>query len=237
MKNLNITISFDTLKRLYQFSMYYLAQYQQMLEDTNKKEPSKDIVLPKNKKEYLNTMKEKKRRKTKMEDTVNSFSKSLKTDLKLQLNNYLEKLNNRKENPVENAFDKWKSKIRDEKSGKLLKREKIKNTMRVKFIMNNTNFKVPLYPQNKDTPIVTFFFNMIYNQDWTNDYENIYTIPNKKILETIYYVQDSKMNVIVNKLNLEVSFPTDKIFSFLMKKKLPVHIYAVGKLYLGKRKH
>ena len=210
MNNLNITISFDTLKRLYQFSMYYLAQYQQMLEDTNKKEPSKDIVLPKNKKEYLNTMKEKKRRKTKMEDTVNSFSKSLKTDLKLQLNNYLEKLNNRKENPVENAFDKWKSKIRDEKSGKLLKREKIKNTMRVKFIMNNTNFKVPLYPQNKDTPIVTFFFNMIYNQEWTNDYENIYTIPNKKILETIYYVQDSKMNLVVNQMNLNITFPIEK---------------------------
>ena len=210
MNNLNITISFDTLKRMYQFSMYYLAQYQQMLEDTNKKEPNKNIVTPNNKKEYLNTVKEKRRKKNQKEDTVNSFSKSLKTDLKLQLNNYLEKLNNKKDNMVVSAFDKWKSKLRDEKTGKLLKREKIKNTMRVKFIMHKTNFKVPLYPQNKDTPIVTFFFNMIYNQDWTNDFENIYTIPNKKILETIYYVQDSKMNLVVNQMNLNITFPIEK---------------------------
>ena len=63
MNNLNITISFDTLKRMYQFSMYYLAQYQQMVEDTNKKEPAKNIVSPLNKEDYLKTVKEKQRKK------------------------------------------------------------------------------------------------------------------------------------------------------------------------------
>ena len=53
---------------------------------------------------------------------------------------------------------------------------------------------------------------MIYNQDWTNEYENIYTIPNKKILETRYFVQDSKMNLVVNQLNLNVSFPSENFF-------------------------
>ena len=218
MNNLNITISFDTLKRMYQFSMYYLAQYQQMVEDTNKKEPAKNIVSPLNKEDYLKTVKEKQRKKNLNKEEVNSFSKSLKTDLKLQLNTYLEKLNNKKPNIVTDTFEKWKSKLRDEKTGKLLKREKIKNTMRVKFIMNNTNFKVPLYPQNKDTPIVTFFFNMIYNQDWTNDFENIYTIPNKKILETIYFVQDSKMNLVVNQMSLNISFPIEKGIFFNRQK-------------------
>ena len=51
---------------------------------------------------------------------------------------------------------------------------------------------------------------MIYNQEWTNEFENIYSLPNKTILETNYFTQDSKMSLIVNKLNLDVSFPSDK---------------------------
>ena len=209
MNNLNITISFDSLKRMYQFSMYYLAQYQKMLDDTNNKVPNQNVVLPNNKDDYLNKIKEGIRKKNK-DKTVQTFSKGLKSDLQKQLNTYIEKLKSNQIGIVEDSFNKWKKKLYDEKSGKILKRENIKNTMKVSFTMKNTNFKVPLYPKNKDTPLVSFFFNMKYNQDWTNIYENLYTIPNKKIVETNYSVQDSKMNLIVNQLNLNVIFPSEK---------------------------
>ena len=210
MNNLNITISFDSLKRMYLFSMYYLAQYQQVMEDTNRKIPNKNIVSPINKEEYLKTVKENINIQNNKTDNVQTFIKGIKKDLQKQLDNYLETVNVSKTGIVVDSFEKWKQKLKDEKTGKTLKREKLKNTMIVKFIMKNTNFKVPLYPQNKDTPIVFFFFNMIYNQEWTNIYENYYTLPNKKIIETNYSVQDSKMNLIVNKLNLNVSFQTEK---------------------------
>jgi hypothetical protein len=57
---------------------------------------------------------------------------------------------------------------------------------------------------------------MIYDQEWNNKYENIYTLPNKKILETNYIIQDSNMNLIVNKLNFDVSFPA----TFATKRKI-----------------
>ena len=59
MNNLNITISFDSLKRMYQFSMYYLDKYQQMIEDSNRNNPNKDIISPENKEEYMNQKKKK----------------------------------------------------------------------------------------------------------------------------------------------------------------------------------
>ena len=216
MNNLNITISFDTLKRMYQFSMYYLAQYQKMIDDTNNKNPNQKIAVPKNKEDYLNAVKE--GIKAKHKTQVKTFSKGIKNDLQKQLNKYLEIAKQCKTGIVTDSFEKWKKKLRDEKSGKLLKRENIKNTMKVTFTMKNTNFKVPLYPQNKDTPMVSFFFNMKYNQEWTNVYENLYTIPNKKIVETIYSVQDSNMNLIVNQLNLNVSFPSEKNLIFTTTK-------------------
>ena len=221
MNNLNIIISFDSLKRMYQFSMYYLDRYQKMIEDTNNKVPNQNNINPKNKKEYLNTLKEKQRKKNLNKDSVNSFTKGIKSDLQKKLNNYIEKLNNQKnENIFLDSWNKWKNILKEQKSGKILKRESIKNTMKVKFIMKKTNFKVPLYPQSKETPIVVFFFNMIYNQDWTNEYENLYTIPNKKIVETNYFVQDSKMNLVVNQLNLNVTFPSKINHPFLNSQKI-----------------
>ena len=231
MNNLNITISFDSLKRMYQFSMYYLAQYQKVMEDTNKKLPNQNIISPDNKKEYLKAVNENLNAKMK-KDTVKTFSKGIKKDLQKQLDNYMESIKINKTGIVVNSFDKWKNKLKDEKSGKTLKRENIKNTMKIKFIMKNTNFKVPLYPQNKDTPLVSFFFNMIYNQEWTNIYENLYTLPNKKIVETNYSVQDSKMNLVVNQLNLNVSFPTEKAL-FANRNKILNDLRIFVKLSMG----
>ena len=104
--------------------------------------------------------------------------------------------------------------------------------MKIKKKKKNTNFKVPLYPQNKDTPLVSFFFNMIYNQEWANIYENLYTLPNKKIVETNYSVQDSKMNLVVNQLNLNVSFPTEKAL-FANRNKILNDLRIFVKLSMG----
>jgi hypothetical protein len=109
--------------------------------------------------------------------------------LEKKIDEYFNKIKtNRKNNIDEDPIVKWEKII---KKDKMVKKETIKNFMRVKFTMNNTIFKVPLYPQDPDTPLVKFFFNMIYDQEWNNKYENIYTLPNKKILETNYIIQDS----------------------------------------------
>ena len=142
--------------------------------------------------------------------------------MKNKIGEYFNKIKtNRKINIEEDPIVNWEKII---KKDKMVKKETIKNFMRVKFTMNNTIFKVPLYPKDSDTPLVKFFFNMIIDQEWKNKYENIYTLPNKKILETNYIIQDSNMNLIVNKLNFDVSFPA----TFATKRKilngLPIYI-------------
>ena len=217
MNNLNIVISFDSLKRMYQFSMYYLDRYQKMVEDSNLEVHNPNNILPENHEDYIKALKEKK--KTCVSEYINnSFSKGIKKDLKKRMQLYIEKMKSvkTKNEVTEDALIKWAKIVKKEK---MIKKEALKNTMKVKFTMNNTIFKVPLYPKDSDTPIVVFYFNMIYNQEWDNDYENIYSLPNKKILETNYFKQDSKMNLIVNKLNLDVNFPVDKNL-FLVGKKI-----------------
>ena len=221
MNNLNITISFDSLKRMYQFSMYYLDRYQKMVEETNIANQNPNNVSPDNQKEYIKAIKDKDRTKTINKDQLinKSFTKGIKNDLHKQFEQFLvEKLRKEQNTQKEDAFTKWLRIQKEKKSEKIVKKETVKNTLRVKFMMRNTIFKVPLYPQDEDTPLVCFFFNMTYNQEWNNKYENIYTLPNKKILETNYIIQDSKMNLIVNKLNLDVRFPIDKNRIFPKKK-------------------
>ena len=218
MNNLNITISYDSLKRMYQFSMYYLGRYQKMMEESNLLAQNPNNVSPENKDEYIKALKSKSKNKDLNLST--SFSKGLKKDLNKSLFKYVEKFQTKTKTHKEDALTKWQKKLKEQKSKRIVKREKIKNTLKVKFQMKNTIFKVPLYPKDSETPLVTFFFGMIYNQEWTNELENIYCLPNKKILETIYYVQDSKMNLIVNKLNLDVSFPSDNRFFYIKQKML-----------------
>ena len=214
MNNLNITISFDSLKRMYQFSMYYLDRYQKMVEESNRLTQNPNNVSPENKNEYIKAIKDNKNSLNK--ELINkSYTTAIKNDLKKQLNSYIEKIKTKKVDNPEDAITKWKKIVTEEK---MIKKETVKNTLKVKFTMKNTIFKVPLYPKDSDTPLIKFFFNMIYNQEWNNKYENIYTLPNKKILETNYSVQDSKMNLIVNKLNLDVYFPSDKGLFFVKSK-------------------
>ena len=213
MNNLNIIISYDSLKRIYQFSMYYLDRYQKMVEETNILNNNPNKISPENENDYIKEIKEQNKKKNK-EQIINNFTNGIKNNLKNKIDDYFNKIKaNRKNNIEEDPIIKWEKII---KKDKIVKKETIKNFMRVKFTMNNTIFKVPLYPKDPDTPLVKFFFNMIYDQEWNNKYENIYTLPNKKILETNYIIQDSNMNLIVNKLNLDVSFPA----TFATKRKI-----------------
>ena len=211
MNNLNITISFDSLKRMYQFSMYYLDKYLKMMEESNLLYKNPNKVTPDDKKEYLKELQIKTK---KTNDLQSSFTEGIKKDLSKQLPNYISKLkkakNNNNNNFNEDSLARWTTKFKEEKNSKTVEKETIKNILKVKFTMKDTTFIVPLYPQDSETSLVSFYFSMIYNQEWTNEYENIYSLPNKTILETNYFTQDSKMSVIVNKLNLDISFPSDK---------------------------
>ena len=206
MNNLNITLSLDSLKRLYQFSMYYLDKYQKVIDDSNLLNKNPNNILPENKNEYMKAIQSKSNNQ--VLKLKKSYMEGIKNGLNMQVN--LDKIRTLNKKTDNNVLIKV--------NNNEIKNERIKNTLRVKFTMKNTIFNVPLYPQNSNTPIVSFFFNMIYNQEWVNEYENIYTLPNKKILETHYFVQDSKMSLIINKLNLDVSFSSDKRRSLSKKK-------------------
>ena len=206
MNNLNITFSFDSLKRLYQFSMYYLDKYQKVIDDSNLLNNNPNNISPENKDEYIEALKS--NSDNKVPKLKKNYMEGIKNGLNKQID--LDKIKTLNKKSDKNVL------IEDNKNE--TKKERIKNTLRVKFTMKDTIFNVPLYPQNSNTPIVSFFFNMIYNQEWVNEYENIYTLPNKKIIETQYFVQDSKMNLIINKLNLDVTFPNDKRRSLSKKK-------------------
>ena len=206
MNNLNITLSFDSLKRIYQFSMYYLDKYQKVIDDSNLLNKNPNNISPEDKKEYMKALQS--NSDNKLPKLKKNYIEGIKNGLNIQAD--LDKIKTLNKKSDKNVLI--------EENNNETKKERIKNTLRVKFTMKNTIFNVPLYPQNSNTPIVSFFFNMIYNQEWVNEYENIYTLPNKKILETHYFVQDSKMNLIINKLNLDVTFPYDKRRSLSKKK-------------------
>ena len=224
MNNLNITISYDSLKRMYQFSMYYLDKYLKMMEESNLLYKNPNKVNPEDKEEYLKELKIKNKKDN---DLQGSFTEGIKKDLSKQLPNYISKLKkakinkSNKNNNNEDALSRWVRKFKEEKNEKKVEKENLKNNLKVKFTMKDTTFTVPLYPQDSETPLVSFFFSMIYNQEWTNEFENIYSLPNKTILETNYFTQDSKMNLTINKLNLDVTFPSDKRRIMMrMKKKI-----------------
>ena len=66
--------------------------------------------------------------------------------------------------------------------------------------MKNTIFKIPLNPKNLGTPIIFFSFNLIYNQYMRNVYTNTLKMPKNLLLETVYKVKDSKMNLLISKV-------------------------------------
>ena len=81
--------------------------------------------------------------------------------------------------------------------------------------MKNTIFKIPLNPKDLDTPIVSFSFNLIYNQKMRNLYTNIWRLPQNLLIEKIYEIEDSTMNLLISKVYLGIEFKKYKPSDFI----------------------
>ncbi len=116
MNNLSIIISYDSLKRMYQFSMYYLDRYQKMVEETNILNSNPNNISPENKSEYIKEIKVQNKEKNK-EVSLSNFTEGIKKDLKKQMDDYLNKIKTAKTDYViEDPLIKW---------GKIIKKDKM----------------------------------------------------------------------------------------------------------------
>ena len=201
MNDLNIIISFDSLLRIYQFMMYYYDKYNEKMYEI---EHSKDVNKKKNSK--------------RLDDIINMSFSSKDIVTRTSRRNYTEAITNK------NSLEKYKSldigpqRARRRKSnnfGKII-REKIDSKITIIYNMKNTKFKIPLNPKKSNTPIVSFSFDLIYNQYMRDLYTNVLRLPRNLLIEKIYEVQDFNMNLLISKVYLDLEFrdlvPTSHIY-------------------------
>ena len=199
MNHLNIIISFDSLLRIYQFMMYYYDKYNEKVYE---------VTHPQ---EKFNNDPHLSRLKMSSKKLLN-HSSIKKLSAKLELNLKKSKLiRSERANRFSRDFRR-KSQLSVAK----IKEEIIDSKITIVYNMKNTIFKVPLNPKDANTPIVSFSFNLIFNQKMTNLYTNKLLLPNNIIIETIYQVQDSNINLLISKVYLDIEFkneePSDFIF-------------------------
>ena len=185
MNNLNIIISFDSLLRIYQFMMYYYEKYNEKMYEISHLNDKKNISV--NDKDALSN-----------KDSLNKKYLVSKTLFKLE------------SDKKKQRYSVYRSNIKKTtiiKSVKYhLKKEKYDTKITIVYNMKNTIFKIPLNPKNFGTPIIFFNFNLIYNQYMRNVYTNTLKMPKNLLIETVYKVKDSKMNLLISKVDLDIIF-------------------------------
>ena len=196
MNNLNIIISFDSLLRIYQFMMYYYDKYNEKMYEvshmndkkTNKKINDKDALSNK--------------------DSLNKKFLVSKTMFKIESDKKKQRYS-----VIRRSNVKKTTVIRSNKAQ--LKTEEFDTTITIVYNMKNTIFKIPLNPKNLGTPIIFFSFNLIYNQYMRNVYTNTLKMPKNLLLETVYKVKDSKMNLLISKVDLDILFNVPEQSKFI----------------------
>ena len=181
MNDLNITISFDSLLRVYQFMMYYYDKYNEMVYEIEHPQQNKTIT------------------------NFESFSLSSNRDIFNRTSNkHLTQINNK----MVTKKTKLNKSVSKRKSANInhTKKEKIDSKITIIYNMKNTIFKIPLDAKKLGTPLISFSFNLIYNQKMRNLYTNILQIPQNLLIEKIYEIQDSTMNLLVSKVYLDIEF-------------------------------
>ena len=213
MNDLNIIISFESLLRIYQFMMYYYDKYNEMVYN---------IEHPQEKEE----------RKKKLE--VFNLSAKNFSKYSFEKPNEINNINNTniadfKRKIIRNRNKRCKKRISSQ-SIKILKenhfnkknffkKEKIDSKITIIYNMKNTIFKIPLNPKDSDTPIVSFSFNLIYNQKMRNLYTNIWRLPQNLLIEKIYEIEDSTMNLLISKVYLSLNSKNIILLILYMKMK------------------
>ena len=220
MNDLNIIISFDSLLRNYQFMMYYYDRYNEVIYE---------IQHPQQKKGNGN---------------FESFSMSSNKDIfiKRRSNKNLTQITSRSDKNKDKFKSNKISKIKKRKSGfhSHIKKEKINSKITIVYNMKNTIFKIPLNAKNPVTPIISFSFNLIYNQRMRNLYTNVLQLPQNLLIEKIYEIQDSTMNLLISKVYLDIEFKNiESIKSVYENEKLisnfRMSFYSNSYLYIPKK--
>ena len=198
MNNLNIIISFDSLIRIYQFMMYYYEKYNEKMfeishqdeeKKTNFKFSEKEVQSNKSISKHLNIAKTMLKKESDKKLPLSSFKR--KSSIKRTM---IIRSNNNKSN---------------------IKRELYDGKITIVYNMKNTIFKIPLNPKNFATPIIFFNFNLIYNQYMYNVYTDILRVPDNTLIERIYKIQDSKMNILLSKVDLDIIFDLPELSKFV----------------------
>ena len=184
MNDLNIIISFNSLLRIYQFMMYYYDRYNEVIYE---------IQHPQQKK---------------VNGNLESFSLSSNKEIftKRRSNKNLTQITSRSDKNKDKFKKIEKSKKRKSGIHSHIKKEKINSKITIVYNMKNTIFKIPLNAKNPVTPIISFSFNLIYNQRMRNIYTNVLQLPQNLLIEKIYVTQDSTMNLLISKVYLDIEF-------------------------------
>ena len=186
MNDLNIIISFNTILRIYQFMMYYYDRYNEVIYEIQHPQQNKG------------------------NGNFESFSLSSNKDIftKRRSNKNLTQITNRSDKNKEKLKAIKNSNVKKRKSGihSHIKKEKINSKITIIYNMKNTIFKIPLNAKNPVSPIISFSFNLIYNQRMRNIYTNVLQLPQNLLIEKIFEVQNSTMNLLISKVYLDIEF-------------------------------
>ena len=221
MNDLHIILSLNSIIRLYQFGMYYLEIYSSKIIDVEIEKNEMDKELNEKMKELGN--KDEIKEKENDEKVQNDINQEYMARLKKYV---------RKDYTVEMAQDYIKKQhktrtlddyiayfadIESSEKGKkvFVTSERKRGKIRIIFNMNNTMFKMPLDPNKLDAPLLSMYFDLTFSMDSNNVYDDIITLPSRKLLAQIYETKLSYMHVSLSKCEFDVVFliPNTKHFT------------------------
>ena len=234
MNDLHIMISLDSLIRLYQFGMYYLEIFTTMNFDVEtenlvmqrnfqkelQKLGSKDINLQKELLQLGSKDVIKESHNGITEDEINrEYMERLKkyvlgTYTIEQAKDYVAKKHKKK------TLDDYIAYFADVESSEKGKKvfvtsERKRGKIRIIFNMNNTMFKLPINPTNINDPLLSMYFDLTFTMDSKNVYDDIITLPARKLLAQIYETKTSYMHVSLSQCEFDVVYhiPNTKRFT------------------------
>ena len=220
MNDLHIIISLNTIERLNQFGMYYLDVFTQENFHTD----TERFLAEKDFKKKLAELGGKEVQREKHEELVKEeLNKEYMARLKKYVRNmysvedakdYIKKRH--KINTLDD-YVKYFSDVESSKRGRkvFVIPERSRSKMRIIFNMNNTMFKLPLDHYNLKEPLLSMNFDMTFSMDAKNVFDNIITIPSRKLLAQIYETKSSFMHISLSQFDFDMVYlnPRTKTFS------------------------
>ena len=229
--NLNIVIGLDSILRSYLFSMYYYEKYCEMCAEVEKNNPNAERIKEEERQKNLEYIRKKQEEGINMRffDKVKSNYQSRNTS-KISIGDKEKNINQNKdkkddisnklediiEEDEENKADKEKIKRQLKNlvkmrylygiKEKVTKTEHIKAILKVTVNMNDTVLKMPLDASKIDTPIFSINFDMTYIQEWRQEMENVYEMPNKKLIKQDFSINDNNMNLMVYEADMDLIY-------------------------------